>query len=246
MKDNSDLNSPDGDLGFNIDLSGSPDQSNTSSQSKSTTVQISSKNIEEKQKNNKGNQQISSSDKIDFTNFLQHAKNPGIVFFTLFFKGLAMASFLLLGIFGVSDALIFIFVVILNSLDFWFVKNVSGRILVGLRWWNEVKEDGSEVWRFESSHEVKARSIDTTIFWMSLYIAPLFWGIFLFLELIGLKIMWFLACLIAFILTFSNTFGYYKCSGEQKNKIKGFLNNKTQEGFSKIMQFGISSLGNKN
>ena len=42
--------------------------------------------------------------------------------------------FLLLGIFGVSEALVFILVVLLNSFDFWFVKNVSGRILVGLRW----------------------------------------------------------------------------------------------------------------
>ena len=240
MRDNNDLN-------FDINLGDSSDKASTSTQSRSqTAVQISPKNVEESQKFSKDKQQISSSEKIDFTNFLQHAKHPGIVFFTLFFKGLAMASFLLLGIFGVSDALIFIFVVILNSLDFWFVKNVSGRILVGLRWWNEVKEDGTEVWRFESSHEVKARSIDTTIFWMSLYIAPLFWGIFIVLELIGLKIMWFLACLIAFILTFSNTFGYYKCSGEQKNKIKGFLNNKTQEGFTKIMQMGVSAFGSKN
>ena len=240
MNDNNDLN-------FDINLGDSSDKASTSTQSRSqSAVQISPKNVEESQKFSKDKQQISSSEKIDFTNFLQHAKHPGIVFFTLFFKGLAMASFLLLGIFGVSDALIFIFVVILNSLDFWFVKNVSGRILVGLRWWNEVKEDGTEVWRFESSHEVKARSIDTTIFWMSLYIAPLFWGIFIILELIGLKIMWFLACLIAFILTFSNTFGYYKCSGEQKNKIKGFLNNKTQEGFTKIMQMGVSAFGSKN
>ena len=240
MSDNNDLN-------FDINLGDSSDKASTSTQSRSqSAVQISPKNVEESQKFSKDKQQISSSEKIDFTNFLQHAKHPGIVFFTLFFKGLAMASFLLLGIFGVSDALIFIFVVILNSLDFWFVKNVSGRILVGLRWWNEVKEDGTEVWRFESSHEVKARSIDTTIFWMSLYIAPLFWGIFIILELIGLKIMWFLACLIAFILTFSNTFGYYKCSGEQKNKIKGFLNNKTQEGFTKIMQMGVSAFGSKN
>ncbi len=240
MNDNNDLN-------FDINLDDSSDKASTSTQSRSqSAVQISPKNVEESQKFSKDKQQISSSEKIDFTNFLQHAKHPGIVFFTLFFKGLAMASFLLLGIFGVSDALIFIFVVILNSLDFWFVKNVSGRILVGLRWWNEVKEDGTEVWRFESSHEVKARSIDTTIFWMSLYIAPLFWGIFIILELIGLKIMWFLACLIAFILTFSNTFGYYKCSGEQKNKIKGFLNNKTQEGFTKIIQMGVSTFGSKN
>ncbi len=33
-------------------------------------------------------------------------------------------------------------------------KNVSGRLLVGLRWWNEVTDDGGN-WRFESLTEVK-------------------------------------------------------------------------------------------
>ena len=195
---------------------------------------------------NTSQQPTQSSEKIDFTNFLQHANNPIVVFFTLFFKGLAIACFLLLGIFGVSEALVFILVVLLNSFDFWFVKNVSGRILVGLRWWNEVKEDGSEVWIFESDHEKRGVSIDTTIFWMSLYITPAFWAVFVILELIGLKFMWFLACLIGFILTFSNTFGYYKCSGEQKKKIKGFISDKGQQGFSKILQFGVSTFGNQN
>jgi hypothetical protein len=30
------------------------------------------------------------------------------------------------------------------------VKNISGRILVGLRWWNEVTEEGESHWKFES------------------------------------------------------------------------------------------------
>ncbi len=232
------------DLNFNINMDNNS-ESKTSTQSQSQTLQVSPKNIDEAKSFDKSSQQISSTpEKIDFTNFLSHAKHPGIVFFTIFFKGLAMASFLFLGIFGVPEALTFIFVVILNSLDFWFVKNVSGRILVGLRWWNEVKEDGSEIWRFESSHEVKAKSIDTTIFWMSLYIAPIFWGVFLFLQLIGLKFMWFISCLIGLILTFSNAFGYYKCSGEQKNKIKGFLDEKSKEGFSKMLQFGANAFAN--
>ena len=247
MKEEDDLNQA-GKLDFDINLENSSDKTNTSSQSKSqaTTMQVSSKNFGATQKKiNK--QQISGNksitEKIDFTNFLSHAQHPGIVFFTIFFKGLAMIAFLFLGIFGVPEALIFIIVVILNSLDFWFVKNVSGRILVGLRWWNEVKEDGTEEWKFESSHEIRAKSIDTTIFWMSLYFAPAFWGVFLILQLIGLRFMWFIACLIGFILTFSNTFGYYKCSGEQKNKIKGFLNEKSQQGFSKMLQFGANAFG---
>jgi hypothetical protein len=64
------------------------------------------------------------------------------------------------------------------------------RILVGLRWWNEVKEDGNEVWIFESDHEVRKTSIDTTIFWFSLYITPLFWLVFFIIEFIGIKWMW--------------------------------------------------------
>ena len=234
-------------LDFNIDMNSTSSSSKgqTSIKSESQNLQISSKNIDKAKVFDKSNQQISSSEKIDFTNFLSHAKHPGIVFFTIFFKGLAMVSFLFLGIFGVPEALTFIFVVIFNSLDFWFVKNVSGRILVGLRWWNEVKEDGSEIWRFESSHEIRAKNIDTTIFWMSLYIAPAFWGVFLFLQLIGLKFMWFISCLIGLILSFSNAFGYYKCSGEQKNKIKGFLDEKSKQGFSKMLEFGASAFGNK-
>jgi hypothetical protein len=44
----------------------------------------------------------------------------------------------------------FVVTVFLLALDFWTVKNVSGRILVGLRWWNEVDEQGESVWHFES------------------------------------------------------------------------------------------------
>ena len=230
-------------LDFNINIS--PDQKDsTNSNSTQAEQQITEKTIKSSKKANK--QKISSNEKIDFTNFLSHANHPGIVFFTLFFKALAIVVFLFFGIFGVPDSLLFIFVVILNSLDFWFVKNISGRILVGLRWWNEVKEDGTEEWKFESSQEVKSKSIDTTVFWMSLYIAPVFWGVFLILELIGLKLMWFLVCLIGFILTFSNTFGYYKCSKDQNKKISGFFKDQTQKGFTKIMEFGVNTFGNNN
>ncbi len=44
----------------------------------------------------------------------------------------------------------FVVIILLLAFDFWTVKNVSGRLLVGLRWWNEIKEDGSNEWIFES------------------------------------------------------------------------------------------------
>ena len=47
---------------------------------------------------------LHSQESIDFTNFLSHATNPGIVLFTLLFKTLAIVAFLVLGIFGFSVA----------------------------------------------------------------------------------------------------------------------------------------------
>jgi hypothetical protein len=113
-------------------------------------------------------------------------------------------------------------------------KNCSFRKLVGLRWWNEVKEDGSEEWIFESDHEIRGTSIDTSIFWFSLYILPIFWGIILFLDIISFKWMWAIAAIIAMTLTGSNMIGYYKCSNEQKKKISSFIFEKGAAGFTNL------------
>ena len=53
-------------------------------------------------------------------------------------------------LFGLGFVTTFVFIVLLLAFDFWTVKNVSGRLLVGLRWWNEVREDGTNEWLFES------------------------------------------------------------------------------------------------
>lgn len=51
-----------------------------------------------------------------------------------------------------SDSFItsFVFVILLLSADFWTVKNITGRLLVGLRWWNYVDDAGASHWVFES------------------------------------------------------------------------------------------------
>ena len=49
-----------------------------------------------------------------------------------------------------DNVIIFIVVLLLSALDFWAVKNITGRKLVGLRWWSGFKDDGTEEWYFES------------------------------------------------------------------------------------------------
>jgi len=65
-------------------------------------------------------------------------------------QGAALAFYILSALFIDSFVIIFVVTVFLAAIDFWVVKNVSGRILVGLRWWNEINDLGESVWKFES------------------------------------------------------------------------------------------------
>lgn len=42
----------------------------------------------------------------------------------------------------------YIAVILSCAFDFWTVKNVTGRLLVGLKWYSEFLEDGTEIWKF--------------------------------------------------------------------------------------------------
>lgn len=75
--------------------------------------------------------------------------HPVATFFHCIFKILALGTYLFA--YGFEGFVpIFIACVVFLTFDFWVVKNVSGRLMVGLRWWNEIKEDGSNEWIFES------------------------------------------------------------------------------------------------
>lgn len=63
-----------------------------------------------------------------------NSTNPIICIFHIFFKALAIFVYLFSG-FIFNSITIFIFVSIFSVFDFWVVKNLSGRILAGLRWW---------------------------------------------------------------------------------------------------------------
>jgi len=79
-----------------------------------------------------------------------HCRHPLAVFFHLLFRVLSIITYLLCGLFNSGFIVNFVLIIILLSLDFWTVKNITGRLLVGLRWWNYVDEDGDSHWVFES------------------------------------------------------------------------------------------------
>ena len=82
----------------------------------------------------------------------------------------------------------FVLCIIFLAFDFWTVKNVSGRLLVGLRWWSYVREDGSNEWIFESLEDMaEISAFDSRIFWGALYITPTVWSLMLVIGLLRLK-----------------------------------------------------------
>ena len=88
------------------------------------------------------------------------------------------AHVFVLGSLTCSSVLVFIITLLLLSADFYYLKNIAGRRLVGLRWWNEVNTStGDSHWVFESS-DPNTRIITATdkrFFWLSLYAAPALW-----------------------------------------------------------------------
>ena len=74
-----------------------------------------------------------------------------LLLFHVLFKIAADVLYLFSGLMGMGYVATFIFVVILLSSDFWFTKNISGRFLAGLRWWNTFDEEtGRPKWVYES------------------------------------------------------------------------------------------------
>ena len=107
----------------------------------------------------------------------------------------------------------------MGSGDFWITKNIIGRFLVGLRWWNEVKKDGKEVWIFESKNEKSEATADKSVFWTSIYMNGVGWAILFLFKLITLSITNAIIAFTMLVFAGVNLYGFYKCSKEQQNKL---------------------------
>jgi hypothetical protein len=82
---------------------------------------------------------------------------------------------------------------LLLAADFYYTKNIAGRRLVGLRWWNEVDtESGDSKWVFESS-EPGTKVInptDSRFFWLAMYIQPVIWVVMAIVAVFRFQFLW--------------------------------------------------------
>lgn len=180
---------------------------------------------------NVGDGNNNTYDYVIGNSFLKASKHPGALFFHIFFKSLALLAYIFGGWFTSNFILIFVVCIILIAFDFWTVKNVSGRLLVGLRWWNYVKEDGSNEWIFESLEDMAEISpLDSNVFWFALYISPFFWILLLLIGVLRFKIEYLPIVIAAVIMNGANILGYIKCSNAAKTKMKKLMEQGFQTG----------------
>lgn len=81
---------------------------------------------------------------------IHYSRHPYVTSFHLAFRVTALVTYMFCGWFSTSFIASFVAVTLLLSMDFWTVKNITGRLMVGLRWWNYVDDDGKSHWVFES------------------------------------------------------------------------------------------------
>ncbi|XP_018400845.1 PREDICTED: uncharacterized Golgi apparatus membrane protein-like protein CG5021 isoform X2 [Cyphomyrmex costatus] len=167
-------------------------------------------------------------------------KHPYVTLFHLAFRIAAIIVYLLCGLFSNSFIASFVTVVLLLSMDFWTVKNITGRLMVGLRWWNYVDDDGKSHWIFESKKN-RINAAEARIFWLALILCPFFWSMLFIAALFGLKFKWLLLVCIAIVLNGANLYGYIKCKmGNDQN-----ISTATSDFFRKQVLQNVTSMMNR-
>ncbi|GAO16102.1 hypothetical protein UVI_02039970 [Ustilaginoidea virens] len=141
----------------------------------------------------------------------QQQQLPGTLSWRLSSHPITLLTFLA---FRICTVMIFIITILLLAADFYYLKNIAGRRLVGLRWWNEVDpQSGESKWVFESSDPgTKAvNATDNRFFWLSLYVQPLLWILLAVLAIVRLEFLWLPLVVIALVLTIMNTLAFSRC-----------------------------------
>ncbi|KAG6842506.1 Golgi apparatus membrane protein tvp23 [Blastosporella zonata] len=149
----------------------------------------------------------------------RQSAHPLALFFLFFFRTAAIAVYILCGWFTDNYVLSTVAVVVLLAMDFWNCRNVAGRTLVGLRFWNQVDDDGESYWVFESRDPSRpANPIDSKMFWIALYSFPLLWSALLIVSLLKLGFAFIPIVILALVFNFTNAIGFTYADRDAKQK----------------------------
>lgn len=143
---------------------------------------------------------------------LSQSSHPIALVCYLFFKIAPLTIYLFGLLFTSSYILFFILIILLLAADFWNVKNVAGRLLVGLRWWNETNDLGQTIWVFENADPQRyINPIDSYVFWLFSYVTPVVWVLFAIMAILKFQLLSLILVVVAISLNLTNTMAYSKC-----------------------------------
>ncbi len=179
------------------------------------------------------------------TKLWKNSGHPIPCIFHVIFKVAAILVYLLGGVFqnGTNFITVTVFCILLLAADFWVVKNITGRLLVGLRWWAQVEgEQGTETrWIFEAApaDRYTPNTFDSTWFWTALYVTPLVWGGFFFTGLLKWNFGWLITVSFAIASSGANVYGYWHCSNDQKAKFQQMVSQGAEYGTGAAIRHNV-------
>lgn len=141
------------------------------------------------------------------------SNNPGTCMAHLLFKSVAIGMYVFCALFFPTNSHVNMIILFLAVVDFWVVKNVTGRRLVGLRWWSEVNDKLEDDWYFECHLDPESiNQFNSKCFWRgqilySLITAVLIGLLFLSFDQTALVRLSFMQ-----IGGSINLYAFYKCS----------------------------------
>jgi len=147
------------------------------------------------------------------------SSHPITLLTLLCFRSASIVFYLLSSPFNFSFVFTFIITILLLSLDFYYLKNIAGRRLVGLRWWNEVlpatttASGTSSKWVFESAEGGSRipNATDSRFFWLAVYAVPVAWGVLAILAIVRFSFVWLILIVIAMVLSITNAIAFSRC-----------------------------------
>jgi len=149
----------------------------------------------------------------------RQSAHPVSLFVLYLFRIAAIATYILCGFFTDNYVVSTVFVVVLLAMDFWNCRNVAGRTLVGLRFWNQVDDDGESYWIFESRDPSRpANPIDSRLFWIALYVFPALWLGLFFVSLLKFNLSFIPIVALALVFNVTNVIGFTYADRDAKKR----------------------------
>ncbi|GBE78264.1 hypothetical protein BKA93DRAFT_793866 [Sparassis latifolia] len=149
----------------------------------------------------------------------RQSAHPLVLFCLFLFRISAITVYILCGFFTSNFVLSTVVVVVLLAMDFWNCRNVAGRTLVGLRYWNQVDEDGESYWVFESRDPSRPPNpVDSRMFWIALYTFPLLWLALLIVSFLKFNLSFVPIVVLALVFNVTNAIGFTYADRDAKQK----------------------------